>query len=78
MTTMNYDEILLKIGEFGWWQKKAILVLLMIPAFTGGMLVMTTAFTAKIPEQFNCNITSTVTNTLLTPAVQMQRKISQS
>ena len=52
---MNYDKVLLKIGEFGWWQKKAFL-LLMVPAFVGGMVVLTTAFTAKVPAKFVCHV----------------------
>ena len=51
---MNYDKVLLKIGEFGWWQKKAFL-LLMVPEFFGGMVVLTTAFTAKFPIKFVCH-----------------------
>merc|ERR1719481_2463831 len=50
---LNYDEILLKIGEFGKWQRKGLL-LLFIPAFVGGMVVLTTAFTAKVPKKFVC------------------------
>ena len=50
---MDYDKILLKLGEFGWWQKKKFFWLC-IPAFVGGMIVLTTAFTAKIPKEFVC------------------------
>jgi len=51
---VKYDDILLKIGEFGKWQKKGLL-LLFIPAFVGGMVVLTTAFTAKVPKKFVCH-----------------------
>ena len=51
---IKYDDILLKIGEFGRWQKKGLL-LLFIPAFVGGMVVLTTAFTAKVPKKFVCH-----------------------
>jgi len=51
---LNYDEILLKIGEFGKWQRRGLL-LLFIPAFVGGMVVLTTAFTAKVPKKFVCH-----------------------
>ena len=50
---MDYDKILEKIGEFGRWQKKSFL-LLSIPAFVGGMVVLTTAFTVQMPKEFIC------------------------
>ena len=51
----NDDKLMLKIVEFGWLQKRALLFLF-VPAFVGGLVVMTTAFTTKIPEEFSCNI----------------------
>jgi len=56
---MKYDDILLKIGEFGRWQRQGLL-LLFIPAFVGGMVVLTTAFTAKVPKSFVCHAECTV------------------
>ena len=50
---MDYDRILKKIGGFGWWQKKTFL-LVCLPAFISGMVVLTTSFSVKMPTEFVC------------------------
>ena len=51
----NYDQILVHIGDIGWWQIM-IVGLLCFPSIAGGILVLLTNFTALEPESFRCAI----------------------
>lgn len=51
----NYDQILVHIGDIGWWQM-LIVALLCLPSIAGGILVLLTNFTALEPQAFRCAI----------------------
>ena len=55
MVVTNYDQILVHIGDIGWWQM-LIVALLCFPSIAGGILVLLTNFTALEPEAFRCAI----------------------
>ena len=59
MGEANYDKLLLTLGEFGRFQKRA-LAWLLIPAYVGGIVLLTTNFAAAVPEfdGFYCTDTS--------------------
>ena len=53
---MNYDKILLELGEFGPWQRTNTF-LLGIPFFVAGMNIILTSFTVMEPRNgFRCKI----------------------
>ena len=52
---MDYDKLLLKIGEFGRWQRKSLLYLL-VPIFVAGIVNQVIPFTVLMPETVSCNI----------------------
>jgi hypothetical protein len=63
MDEVNYDKLLLTLGEFGKFQEKA-LAWLLIPAYVGGIVLLTTNFAAADPEfdGFYCTDTSICDN----------------
>jgi len=50
---MDYDKILLQLGEFGRWQKINTL-LLWIPAIAAGMNILMASFSVMEPKKFRC------------------------
>jgi len=50
---MDYDKILLELGEFGKWQKFNAF-LLWIPAIAAGMNILFASFAVMEPEDFRC------------------------
>ena len=52
---MNYDKILVELGEFGPWQV-IIALLLWLPLILDGWVTMTASYTALAPEAYRCNI----------------------
>ena len=53
MVVTNYDQILVHIGDIGWWQILNV-GLLCLPSIAGGILVLLTNFTALEPAAFRC------------------------
>ncbi|XP_050390995.2 organic cation transporter protein [Patella vulgata] len=51
---MMYDDLLKKIGEFGWYQKRIFAVTCMQP-FTSGLLLLISIFTMATPS-YRCSI----------------------
>ena len=52
---MNFDKVLLELGEFGPWQI-CITLLLWLPAAIDGMMSLMASYTALVPEAYRCNI----------------------
>ena len=50
---MDYDNILLELGEFGRWQQINALIL-WIPAIAGGMNILIAAMAVLEPRAFRC------------------------
>ena len=52
---MNYDKILVELGEFGPWQI-VITLLLWLPAAVDGVMTLIASYTSLVPEAYRCNI----------------------
>ena len=52
---MNYDKILVELGDFGSWQI-IIVLMLWLPFILDGLVTLTASYTALAPEVYRCNI----------------------
>ena len=53
---MDYDKILIQLGEFGWWQRRNAL-LLWLPALAAGVNVLIAAFAVMEPRySYRCRL----------------------
>ena len=53
---MNYDRVLVELGEFGRWQKRCT-ALLWLPAMAAGLNVLIAAFAVMEPRNgFRCRL----------------------
>ena len=53
---MDYDKVLLELGEFGPWQQRNALML-WLPAMADGINILIAAFVMSAPERFRCRNT---------------------
>ena len=50
---MDYDKILVELGEFGPWQQRNALML-WLPAMADGINILIAAFVMSAPDRFRC------------------------